>query len=82
MWVEKMRLNPAPENGTCSSCGSTEWQLVEQVQQWHRGSFELGRGFVFEGNHEWDRVSAEGDPLFLECRVCLSRFEVPEYSWA
>lgn len=68
--------------GICPQCRSNEWQLVEQVQQWHRGSYVPGSGFVFDGNHEWDQVSAEGEPLFLECRACLSRFEVPEYSWA
>lgn len=74
-------LRPAPQNGICSICGANEWQLVEQVQQWHHRAFDPGDGYVFEGNHEWDQVSVEGDPLFLECRSCLTTFQVPKYEW-
>lgn len=63
-------------------CGANEWQLVEQIQQWHHGRFVPGNGYLFEGNHEWDQVSDEGDYLSLECRSCLSSFEVPKYEWA
>jgi len=74
-------LGRAPSDGKCLNCGGNDWQLVEQVQQWHRGRFVPDKGFVFEGNHEWNQVSGEGYPLFLECRSCLSTFEVPEHHW-
>jgi hypothetical protein len=54
---------------------------VEQVQQWHRGTFIPGEGFAFEGNHEWDQVADQGHPLFLECRSCLAAFDVPLHEW-
>jgi len=75
-------LGGAPSDGNCPRCGANKWQLVEQVQQWHRGHFVPGKGFVFAGNHEWDQVSDDGDPLFLECHSCLAAFEIPEYNWA
>lgn len=41
-----------------------------------------GKGFVFEGNHEWDQVGEEGHPVFLECRSCFVGYEVPSFQWA
>lgn len=79
--METPKLGPAPARGVCPQCGANEWQLVEQVQQWHTGRFVPGKGFVFEGNHDWDRVSVEGDPLLLECHACHAKFQVPEYDW-
>lgn len=79
--MERTKLRPAPTDGICLKCGANKWHLVEQVQQCHHGRFIPGSGFVFEGNHALDQVSDEGDPLFLECRSCLTSFEVPEYSW-
>lgn len=73
---------PMSADGLCADCGANDWQLVEEVQQWHRGAFVSGSGFVFEGNHEWDQISAEGSAAFVECRVCMSKFSVPDYSWA
>jgi hypothetical protein len=75
-------MRRAPSDGRCPKCGANEWQLVEQVQQWHLGRFAPGKGFVFEGNHEWDHVSDEGDVLFLECRDCLAVFAAPEFEWS
>lgn len=76
-------LRPVPADGSCPSCGvENDWQLVEQVQQWHRGRFVDGEGFIFEGNSEWDNVSDDGLPLHLECRSCLTAFHIPEYDWA
>lgn len=77
----RTQLAAAPTDGKCSKCGANEWQLVEEVQQWHHGTFIEGRGFVFEGNHAWDWVSDEGEVLFLECRSCLAQYEVSEYIW-
>jgi hypothetical protein len=76
-----MKPRPSPVNGICRKCGANEWQIVEQTQQWHHGRFVPGTGFLFKGNHEWDQVSDEGDPLYLECRACLAQYEVPEYTW-
>jgi len=75
-------LRRAPSDGKCPKCGANEWQLVEQMQQWHLGRFVLGKGFVFEGNHEWAQVSEEGDPLLLECRSCFTPYGIPEFDWA
>jgi hypothetical protein len=80
-YMEGTELRPAPADGNCPNCRANEWQFVEQVQQWHHGRFVPGEGFVFEGNHEWDQVSDEGDPLFLECRSCLASFELPALTW-
>lgn len=79
--MERMRLRPVPADGVCPSCGANDWQLVEQVQQWHHGRFIPGKGFMFEGNHAWDQVSDEGEPLFVECRSCLAAFDVPLHEW-
>lgn len=80
--MKRMKLRPAPTDGICPNCGANEWQLVEQVQQWHHGRHVHGKGFVFDGNHDWDQVSDDGEALFLECRSCLTSFEVPEHHWA
>jgi hypothetical protein len=42
-------LARAPSDGKPPKFGKNEWQLVEQVQQWHHGAFILGKGFLFDG---------------------------------
>jgi hypothetical protein len=82
MQVTEPALRPAPKDGTCPQCGALDdWQLVERVQQWHRGRFVTGEGFIFEGNDSWSNVAEDGEILHLECRSCITAFEVPDYDW-
>lgn len=75
-------LRPVPADGVCTNCGAEAWQLVERVEQWHRGTFHAEDGeWSFLGNSSWDNVSDDGETLRLECRNCFTKYQVPDYDW-
>ena len=67
----------------CTKCGSTEFQLVEDVQHVYRRHEFIGERLVFSPDVDemcWDACASVYQ--YVECRQCCTRLEAVPFAFS